>query len=209
MDRRNPKPDSPNGRRVDAVRARMAPPPVPANFERKLDELAAGIEQFRVDSERYFSGGLALPPEDQRTRLQALLRELRSVTLRGAAEQYRLGSLEARFNSFSELFGRRLRDREEGRGPLTTRPLAAERPSPFDVRAGVTLEDTAQGEAVEAIWRGLAAAGSGGRRLELEAFRGYLSQQIHTIREKTGAASVQFRVVEEDGKVKLKAKPVS
>lgn len=186
----------------------MTPPAAAPNFERRLDELAAGIEQFRVDSERYFSGGLALPPEDLRTRLQSLLRDLRGAQLRGAAEQYRLGSLEARFNSFSELFGRRLREREEGRGPATARTFVPEQESTLDARAGVTLADAGQADAVEAIWRGLAGDGSGGRKLELETFRGYLSQQISAIREKTGAASVQFRVVEEDGKVKLKAKPV-
>ena len=77
------------------------------------------------------------------------------------------------------------------------------------MRAGVTLADAARGDAVEAIWRGLAAAGNASRSLELETFRGYLAQQIDTIRAKTGAGSVQFRVVEEGGKVKLKAKPVA
>jgi len=186
----------------------MAPPPPPPNLEQRLGQLADGIEQFRVDSERFFNGGLALPPEELRARLQGQLRELRSVQLRAAAEQYRLGGLEARFNSLSELFGRRLRDREEGRGAAPARAAAPAAPR-FDARAGVVLRD-AGGEpaAVEAIWSGLAAA-SGGRRLELETFRGYIAKQIDEIKAKTGAASVVFRVVEEDGKLKLKAKPVA
>lgn len=204
----NPARRAPEPTGADAGRARMSTPPAPPNFEARLGQLAEAIEQFRVDGERFFNGGLALPPEELRTRLQAMLRDLRGVQLRAAADQYRLGALEARFNSLSELYGRRLREREEGRGPLVARAAAAPAPPRFDPREGVVLRDTAEAAAVEAIWSGLAAAG-GGRRLELETFRGYLAKQIDEIRAKTGAASVQFRVVEEDGKLKLKARPIA
>lgn len=207
MTGRPPKSAPPAARSTESVRARFAPPPTAIHFERRLDQLAAGIDQFRVDCERYFSGGLALPPEELRAKLQATLRELHGVQLRAAAEQYRLGSLEARFNSLSELFGRRLREREEGRG-FAARPLVAAEPPRHDPRAGVVLSNAGETDAVEAIWSGLASASGGGRKLELETFRGYLAQQIDAIRAKTGAASVQFRIVDEDGKVKLKARPV-
>ena len=45
--------------------------------------------------------------------------------------------------------------------------------------------------------------------MEPAAFRGYLAQQIESIRLKTGCDAVQFRIATEDGKLKLKAKPVS
>lgn len=187
-----------------------AAPPAP-NLDSRLAQLAEGIEQFRVDSERFFNGGLALPPEELRSRLQSMLRELRSVQMRAAADQYRLGTLEARFNSFSELFGRRLREREEGRGTPVPRAVVAPARPAYDVREGIVLRTAGTGDeaaAVEALWSGLAAAG-GGRRLELETFRGYVAKQVDEIRAKTGAASVQFRVVEEDGRLKLKAKPIA
>jgi len=190
-----------------AARARLAPPPPAPNLDSKLAQLAEAVEQFRVDAERFFNGGLALPPEELRARVQGMLRELRGVTLRAAADQYRLGSLEARFNSLSELFGRRLREREEGRGAPTPRAAAApERPA-FDARAGIVLRDAGEAAAVEALWSDLAAAG-GGKRLELETFRGYVAKQVAEIRAKTGAGAVQFRVVEEEGRLKLKAKPL-
>jgi len=44
--------------------------------------------------------------------------------------------------------------------------------------------------------------------MELEAFRGYISRQIESIRIKTGCDAVQFRLATEEGKLKLKAKPV-
>jgi hypothetical protein len=60
---------------------------------------------------------------------------------------------------------------------------------------------------VEALFAGLARAG-GAARLDLESFRGYLEKQAAEIRAKTGAERVQFRLAQEEGKIKLKARPV-
>lgn len=216
MNRRASQPPKPPAKTPElnpaaAARARLTAAPPAPNLDSRLAQLAEGIEQFRVDTERFFNGGLSLPPEELRSRLQAMLRELRSMTLRAAADQYRLGTLEARFNSFSELFGRRLREREEGRGAPVPRAAAAPAKPAYDAREGIELRAAgtgAEAAAVEALWSGLAAAG-GGRRLELETFRGYVAKQLDEIRAKTGAAAVQFRVVEEDGRLKLKAKPIA
>jgi len=188
-------------------RVGFSPPnaPVAVSWEAKLGQLTELVEQFRVDAERYFNGGLALPPEELRTRIHALLRELRTGQLRAAADQFRFASLEARFSSISELFGRRLREREEGRSAIAR--AAAEPIARHDATAGIVFPDAGDRGAVEALWGALAR--SGGRTLELETFRVYLTRQIDDIRAKTGAAAVQFRVVADDGKLKLKAKPLA
>jgi len=166
------------------------------------------IEQFRVDSERFYNGALPIPPEDLKTRIQRELRELRSSgAQRGAVDQFKMGSFEARFNTLSELFGRRLREREEGRGAAPPRVAAAEAPR-HDPRAGIVFAGEPDAGAVEALWGGLVASG-GGATIELETFRGYIARQLGEIRLKTGVAAVQFRVVQEEGKLKLKAKPIT
>ena len=189
-----------------AQRGTIAPPPVIA-WESRLQRTEEMVEQFRVDIERFWNGALAIPPEELRTKIQRELRELRGVSLRAALDQFRLGTIEARFNSLSELFGRRLRDREEGRGLAVPRLVAAPKPR-HDPQAGIVFYGEPEAVAVEALWSGLVASG-GGARIELETFRGYITRQLGEIRTKTGAAAVQFRVVQEEGKLKLKAKPVA
>lgn len=177
----------------------------PAHWEGRFAVAERAVEQFRVDAERYFGGGLDLPPEDLRDRVAAQLRDLRSVNVRSVADGYRLNGLEARFNALSELFNRRLREREEGRSAVGRPVVVAEAPR-YDAAAGVVLGDRPDPAAVEALWRRLVS--TGGRKLELETFRGYLERQIDQVRSKTGAASVQFRVAEENGELKLKARPL-
>ncbi len=175
--------------------------------------MADAIEKFKVDFERFLAGATLTPPEELRMKLVRDLRELRGANLRAAAEQFRLASLEARFNSYTELFNRRLRDREEGRGGRHPRPArpADDTRRRLDAATGVVVTDRLEPDAVEALYEGLArrSASDGSPAMEPAAFRGYLAQQIESIRLKTGCDAVQFRIATEDGKLKLKAKPVS
>lgn len=191
-----------------ADRLRPAPPAAGAarrEIQEELDQLARDVQQLRIDVERFFSGALPVPPEELRNRLQTQLRQLRNRNVSAVADSFRLGELEARFNSYNELFNRRLRDHEEGR--RAARP-AAPPPSRFDVEKGVVVRDRVEPAAAEALYVGLSASPGEGPKFDLDSFQTYLERQAAAIRQKTGCDQVQFRLAQEDGKVKLKARPV-
>jgi hypothetical protein len=181
-----------------------------------IERLAAEIRQLRVDFERFFSGALPFPPDELRRRVQTELRQLRNVNAMTAVERFRLGDLEARHNSYDELFSRRLRDREEGRvraGQQALPPKPIPAPARYDPGAGIVIGPNPDPHAVAALYEGLATTGAlggnaEGPRFDLAAFGGYLQRQAAAIRDKTGCAEVQFRLAAEDGKLKLKARPV-
>jgi hypothetical protein len=172
-----------------------------------LDQLARDIRQLQIDFERFFNGGLPLPPEELRTRVQTQLRNLRNVNMPSAVDSFRLNDLEARYNSYNELFNRRMRDVEEGRrGPHKV--FAFVEKQRFDPRGGIVFGSDIDPEAAEALYHGLAAGAGDGPRFDLDSFQTYIRRQTEAIRQKTGCAEVQFRVAEEEGKLKLKARPV-
>jgi hypothetical protein len=164
---------------------------------------------LRVDFERFFNGALPFPPEDLRTRVQAQLRTLRNASSPTPVDSFRLGDMEARFNTYNELFNRRLRDQEEGRRVQAARTAPPE-PQRYDPEKGILVGDRVDPEAVEALYQKLAASpGSGDSlRFDLDSFQTYLTKQAAAIRAKTGCSQVQFRLAAEDGKFKLKARPV-
>lgn len=213
--RRPPRPGSvPVKQSSPAGAARPIPGgPAPAAAQRRgpaigesLDLLARDVRQFQVDFERFFNGGLPFPPDELRGRIQALLRNLRNTNINSAADSFRLGDLEARFNSYNEMYNRRLRDREEGRHPH--RVIAFVETPRFDARSGIVFGSEIDPEAAEALYRGLASGPADGPKFDLDSFQGYLRRQAAALREKTGCTEVQFRVAEEDGKLKLKARAV-
>lgn len=191
----------------------MATAPPRPNTAQQLDQLADNIEKFKIEFERFLAGAPILPPDEQKNRLMRELRELRTANLRTSAEQFRLAALEARFNSYSELFNRRLRDREEGRGAKPVRAASSGSARGLDASSGVVVTDRLEADAVAALYATLTrragdASATGAPAMELTTFRGYLAQQVESIRLKTGCEAVQFRIAAEDGKLKLKAKPV-
>jgi hypothetical protein len=171
-----------------------------------LDQLAERIEQWKIDFERFLAGALQFPPDELKARIGRELRDLRSSPARGAAEQFRLSALEARFNAYGELNHRRLREREEGRAGRAVAPAAPR--AAHDAANGIVITDRLEPEAVGALYDALAREQSGAPSMALDAFRGYLARQIESIRLKTGAEAVQFRLASEEGKIKLKARPV-
>lgn len=181
--------------------ARKGPP-----VSESLDQLQRDIRQLQIDFERFFNGGLPLPPEELRNRIQAQLRNLRNTNITAAVDSFRLNDLEARYNSYNEMFNRRLRDIEEGRTPHKVFAFV-EKPR-FDPRGGIVFGSEIDSEAAEALYRGLASGPGDGPKFDLDSFQTYLRRQTEAIRQKTGCDEVQFRVAEEDGKLKLKARPV-
>jgi hypothetical protein len=63
--------------------------------------------------------------------------------------------------------------------------------------------------AVEALYHGLAAGPGEGPRFDLASFGSYLERQAAALHGRTGCTAVQFRLAEEDGKLKLKARPIT
>lgn len=169
----------------------------------ELDRLEQEIRSLRIDYERFFNGDLEIPPEQFRDSVRDRISSLQGA-LKTPVESFRLGALEARFHSYSELWNRRLRNRELQHGPAPKQRAA--RPA-ADPGAGIVLGRHFDANGVAPLYRHLyrdqRAVG-----MDLGAFTEYLSRQHQLIRERTGCSRVSFRVVEEDGKKKLKARPV-
>jgi hypothetical protein len=171
-----------------------------------LDRLANDIEQMNLEYEKYFNGGLPVPPAPMRSRVEAQLKQLRNVQGMNAVERFRMSSLEARFTSFSELYNRRLREKEEGRRPRAATPT---RPVPrHDATQGITFGRELDPDALEALFAGLHRNNPTPPRFDLDSFGNYLRGQLAAIQQRTGCTEVQFRVATEDGKLKLKARPL-
>lgn len=177
-------------------------------YEQAIDKLERDLRTLRLEFERFFAGATRVPPEDLQVRLSKDLRGLRNSNITSTADNFRLAALEAQFNAYNELNGRRLREREEGRSQTGEFHLVVPRPA-YDAASGITLGERPDSAALEALFAGLYRASAQAGKVDLESFRNYIQGQIANIRQKTGCAEVQFRVAVEDGKPRLKARPIA
>lgn len=178
----------------------------PEQNNRDIDSLEARVRSFRIECERFFNGALPIPPEGLRDQVRARLRQLQERPGLNHADRFRINQIEARFNSYVELFNRRLREQEEGRSRAAIQ-AAQETGSRFDLEQGVEVGPNVEGEVVEALYNGLSKS-AGSPRFDLESFRSYLEEQNAAIRAKTGCTRVRFRLATEGGRTKLKVKPL-
>jgi hypothetical protein len=199
-----------------------------------LNDIEKGIRQIQVEWEKFFSGLERKPPNDLKTRLERLIRSYAGTEIRNATDRFRYQTLTARYNTFNELWNKRLRAKEEGRAlgfhgrfeKLHEQHVAELTPPASDdalpelelprvppPRTGEVRVESPEldREAVRALYdRFLEArqqAGEAGA-LKFDSFQKLITQQTTRILTEKGAQAVDFRLETKDGKVSLKARPV-
>jgi len=181
-------------------------------LDTELDLLEASIRQLQVEWERFFGGGEKKPPNELKGRVEALVRKHAHSEIRNNSERFRYQMLVARYNTFAELWAKRLRAREEGHLPGGRQapvqpPLT--RPSP---KEAVRVQDpVADQEAVKELFDRLVEArrkAGDTAALKFENFRDIIEQQAKRLLNDRKVMAVDFRLEEKEGKVSLKAKPV-
>jgi hypothetical protein len=198
-----PREPAPRSARLPVVESTLGLGSQAMDFQERLNSLERQIRRLQIDYERFLSGALDQTPENSESALAILVRDLRLAT-HSAADGFRLSALEARFNSYREHFHKRVREREVGLRP-PARALVEE--PRIDPRKGVTVARQVDSDSAAVLFQGLYGQ-SRTPAVDLESFHRYLEKQVATLRQRTGCSSVRFRLVERDGKMTLRAKPV-
>ena len=172
------------------------------------------LQRLIKEWERFFAGLRRTPPVSERERLT---RRLRMLTEQGAgrhAEQFRLEQLQGRFQTYSMMWERMLREREEGRtsqgylardaSPPETPPPSTEAAAGTNAEAATPVDDGS----VAALYERYVAAREElglGSRVDRESFAARLEAQRRELEDRLGGP-VQFEVVVDGRKVKLAAR---
>ena len=194
----------------------------------ELDKLEEDIRVLKNKYDQFFAGIQKMPPLTDRRRVEAYIQELHKAKIRDNSRRFRFNTLTTRFNQFREMWGRRMREREEGpmdfkrrqaalsepvEAPLPPRPAAAAaaRVTSNGSDPYVKVSPGTNGEEVRRLYsqiesenRKLGKAAG----LTLEQLTDMVTKQTEMVRSRYNVATVGFRVETVDGKVKLKAKPI-
>lgn len=192
----------------------------------ELEKLEEQIRKLKMQYDQFFRGLRKLPPTEDRKRLDEAMRDQLRGKLRDNASRFRYHSLVATYNRFQELWSRQMREREEGPLNFRERQRAMQAPLPEDPppdaarKPGVTpqrdesyvrVASTSNGDAMSEIHRQVAEANRalGKASPTVEQVVALVAKQAEQLRGRYNVDSIAFRVETVDGKVRLKAKPVS
>ena len=186
-----------------------------------LEQIEKSIKLLQIEWEKFFGGVEKKPPTDLKGKVEALIRRHANAEIRNNTERFRYQNLTARYNTFNEMWGKRLRALEEGRimgvhGPhasktpapaaMRTERAPARTPAPGEVRIQDPERDS---EAMRSLFdRFLEERQKTGESgsVKFEGFRKLIAQQANRILSEKGGQAVSFRLETKDGKVSLKAK---
>jgi hypothetical protein len=186
-----------------------------------LEQIEKSIKLLQIEWEKFFGGVEKKPPTDLKARVEALIRNHANTEIRNNTERFRYQNLTARYNTFNEMWGKRLRALEEGRIMGVHGPHASKAPPPAPAgraeRAArpatpgeVRIQDPERdSEAVRSLFDRFIEerqkTGESGA-VKFEGFRKLIAQQASRILTEKGGQAVSFRLETRDGKVSLKAK---
>lgn len=147
-------------------------------------------------------------PVDGRRRLVEMARALSGQRIDSPGDRYRLNTVLGRYNSHVERWERAVRDKEEGKGRFAAShaPAAA----PPNARPAGSVQPAATGSPDEALFERFREArekkGDDVSRLSLDRFREQLAREREKLTARTGHATWEFDLAEDNGRVRLIAR---
>jgi hypothetical protein len=191
----------------------------------ELDKLEEDIRRLKNKYDQFFHGITKVPPSFERHQLESYIHELSRQKMRDNGRRFRFNTSLSRYNQYREMWGRKMREREEGpldfrrrqaamSGPQPAAPVApppqpavtSGQPDPY-----VKMTPGSNGDQMRALYaeieREHVKLGKP-PSVSYEQMAAMVQKQTELVREKYHVSTVAFRVETIDGKVKLKAKPL-
>jgi hypothetical protein len=196
------------------------------SLEEELSSLDKRIRKLRIQWDLFFTGNLPKPPIDARDELDKAIKRIGSLREMKLSQRFLYNNLLNRWNLFTELWNKRMQEREEGTrtpaparrraaaaaaaGQTETRPVGSAAEKGLVARAAIKdAADTS--DELKAFYRKfLDAQHEIGTRKppSYEKFCKEIGRHLDAIRQKASCERVDFRLYLVDNKVSLKAKPL-
>lgn len=186
-----------------------------ASPEEELKLLEIRLNQLKLDYEKYFLGNRPTEPAMQRAEIQKIVIRWSNMRITNTALRFKFNSLNGRFQAFKRrwddvlrqieagtykrhVFKANLHDRERGIAPTG---------AAAGTRTGGAAEAATGGreDLFESYRDAMLATGQNTSGLTPQKLQAAVAKQEAALKQKLGCERVDFKVVVQEGKVKLKA----
>ncbi|HLY59858.1 MAG TPA: MXAN_5187 C-terminal domain-containing protein [Terriglobia bacterium] len=177
--------------------------------EEELNKLDDNIRRLKIEYEAYFNGGAPRAPHDTVFRVESTIKKYSDASKMNFGQRFKFNQLVQKYAVHNDLWRKKLKEKEEGRGRFGTRRREVAEP-PSDGVVRVTCSNPASekekiDQLLKAVVEAKRAVGESVDNIDPMAFARFVGDKTKQIRESLGCEKVQFSVSVEAGKVKLKA----
>lgn len=171
----------------------------------KLDEY---LRRLKIEYEVYFNGGAPRPPHDTVFRVDTLIKKYTDGSKMNFGQRFKFNQLVQKYAVNNDVWRKKLKDKEEGRGRFRARRQEAPAAPEGPVRV-VCADPEKETEKVEQLLKAVVDArrqvGERVDNLDPVSFAKFVKDKTKQVKESLGCEKVQFSVSVEEGKVKFKA----
>lgn len=183
-------------------------------IQKDLQLLTAGLKQLEVEYNMFFSGRAKRPPWETRNRVAALIKKWDRGYIQSSMDRFQFDTLQRRYQTFTDLWDRGLRSREEGRaGPfaLPQQKDAQKRKEPEAkvVHVAAFQDPMREMDKLHTLYDSLmdARREAGDDVVPFHRFAALVKDQVSRLKT-DGSEKVAFRVAVVEGKVNFTARGV-
>jgi len=178
------------------------------DVEEDLRVLDTKIKQLRLDYEQYFLGSRPREPQLLRGEVQKMVSYYANVGIKNTGHRFRFNTLQARLFSLRRHWDTVLRKIEDG---SYERHLFRANLHDRDRKGAGTAsrrEPTREPDLFEQFVAARRACGQDAKGMDRATLDALVEKQRQAVRDRYRCKDVHFRVVVEEGRVKVKATPV-
>lgn len=184
-----------------------------ASARKQYEEALIAFNQLKAEFDLYFVGQRKIPPLPEREALAKVIKRIQFMPVRDNAVKFKISNLVARFNSYNEMWNRRLKEIEEGprrRPKVAVPPATAQR---ITNNGGVVIHNPeVEVSKLKALYHRyisqVEAVTGRASRLGYEDFKTKMSQRLIAFKRKTHCQALQIDIKKKEGKVKMVIKPI-
>ena len=178
--------------------------------DEEFNRLDDDLRRLKVEYEVYFNGGSPRPPHDTLYRVENTIKRYSSDQSKlNFGQRFRFTNLAQKYAVNSNLWRRKLQEKEEGRSQTGSQRRPIESPVDDGAVRVVCSDPDAETEKVsqllQAMQEARRQAGESAANLDPAAFHKFIKDKTKQIKDTLGCDRVQFTVSVEGGKVKFKA----
>ncbi len=177
--------------------------------DEELSKLDDNLRRLKIEYEAYFNGGTPRPPHDTLFRVESAIKKYSDASKLNFGQRFKFNQLVQKFAVNNDLWRKRLKEKEEGRGRFgAARRVEEEVSTDGSVRvvcSDPTNEKDKLDQLLKAVVNAKRQVGERVDNIDPSAFAKFVAEKTKQVKESLGCTKVQFSVTVEEGKVKFKA----
>src|SRR5512145_3285757 len=173
------------------------------DVDQELTILEDGIRRLKIEYEIFFNGGAKRLPYDLRWRVESLIKKYSDFGKMSSAQRFRYNTLVSKFQSYSDLWRRMVKSKEEGRPAFATLQAVESETSPENQGQAsgdrlicqlVCSDPDADEEKLQNLFKSLVEAkrecGEKPEALQFQNFKKFLSEKTSKLKDQFKCESV-------------------